>query len=60
MSYGGHPTRRQMKLYFQGRMGSVDQLWIAEHIGYCGHCYFSLYHREATARSQPPVRRETR
>jgi hypothetical protein len=49
MGYGGHPTPRQIKLYTQGRIGAVDQLWIAEHIGYCNNCFISLY----SARHRP-------
>lgn len=51
MSYGGHPTSRQIKLYAQGRIGPVDQLWIAEHLGYCTNCFVSLY----SARQRPDL-----
>lgn len=42
MGYGGHPTPRDLRLYVQGRIGPVDQLWIAEHLGYCTPCFISL------------------
>lgn len=42
MSYGGHPTRRQIEAYAERRSSVVDQLWIAEHLGNCNNCYFTL------------------
>jgi hypothetical protein len=42
MSYGGHPTRRQIEVYTQRRSSPVDQLWIAEHLDCCNNCYFTL------------------
>jgi hypothetical protein len=51
MGYGGHPTPREIKLYVKGRAGPVDQLWIAEHIGYCTPCFRLL----DSARRRPDV-----
>lgn len=51
MGYGGHPTPRQIKLYVQGRVGPVDRLWIAEHLGCCNNCFISLY----SARQRPDL-----
>lgn len=51
MGYGGHPTLRQIEFYAQGRVGPVDQLWIAEHVGYCNNCFISLY----SARRRPDL-----
>jgi len=51
MSYGGHPTSREIKLYVQGRVGAADRLWIAGHLGSCTNCFISLY----SARQRPDL-----